>query len=115
MAAIREFNSNKIKRTFWPFTLKDKVDENGNVVERGKRIIVRMPKKCVFEAIKQIQADGEEADATAVYDIMDAILNNNMNRVHVEREVIEDYDVEECTAVFDAYMGFVDQLKADPN
>ena len=31
--AVKEFNMNKIKRTFWPFTLKDKKDENGNVVE----------------------------------------------------------------------------------
>ena len=30
--AVKEFNMNKIKRTFWPFTLKDKKDENGNAV-----------------------------------------------------------------------------------
>ena len=49
--AVKEFNCNKLKRTFWPFTLKDKVDENGNVVEKGKKIVVRMPQKKVFEAI----------------------------------------------------------------
>ena len=53
--AVREFNCNKIKRTFWPFTLKDKKDEEGNVTEKGKKIIVRMPQKGVFEAIKEIQ------------------------------------------------------------
>ena len=37
--AVKEFNCNKLKRTFWPFTLKDKVDENGNVVEKGKKIV----------------------------------------------------------------------------
>ena len=31
--AVKEFNCNKLKRTFWPFTLKDKVDGDGNVVE----------------------------------------------------------------------------------
>ena len=41
--AVKEFNCNKLKRTFWPFTLKDKVDENGNAVEKGKKIVVRMP------------------------------------------------------------------------
>ena len=46
--AVKEFNMNKIKRTFWPFTLKDKKDENGNVVEKGKKIIVRMPQKGVL-------------------------------------------------------------------
>ena len=52
--AVKEFNCNKLKRTFWPFTLKDKVDKNGNVVEKGKKIVVRMPQKKVFEAIKEI-------------------------------------------------------------
>lgn len=56
--AVKEFNMNKIKRTFWPFTLKDKKDENGNVVEKGKKIIVRMPQKGVFEAIKDVEANG---------------------------------------------------------
>lgn len=37
--AVKEFNMNKIKRTFWPFTLKDKKDENGNVVEKGKKLL----------------------------------------------------------------------------
>lgn len=114
--AVKEFNSNKIKRTFWPFTLKDKTDEDGEVIERGKKIIVRMPQKGVFEAIKQIQTeDEEETDITAVYDIMEAVLNNNMNRVHIKREEIEDYDIEECTAILEAYMEFVDQLKTNPN
>lgn len=112
--AVKEFNSNKIKRTFWTFTLKDKKDENGEVVERGKRIIVRMPQKGVFEAIKQLQEEGE-TDVTAVYDIMEAVLNNNMGRVRVKREEIEDYDIEECTAILEAYMEFVDQLKTNPN
>lgn len=114
--AVKEFNSNKIKRTFWPFTLKDKTNEDGEVIERGKKIIVRMPKKGVFEAIKQIQTEEEEeTDITAVYDIMEAVLNNNMCRVRVTREEIEDYDIEECTAILEAYMDFVDQLKANPN
>ena len=52
--AVKEFNCNKLKRTFWPFTLKDKTDKDGNVVEKGKKIIVRMPQKQVFEAIKEI-------------------------------------------------------------
>lgn len=116
MGIIKEFNCNKINRTFWPLTLKDKTDENGNVVERGKKIVVRMPQKGVFEAIKQIQAeDDEEADVTAIYDIMEAVLNNNMGRVHIDRETIEDYDIEECNAILNAYMDFVDKLKSNPN
>lgn len=53
--AVKEFNCNKLKRTFWPFTLKDKVGENGEVLEKGKKIVVRMPQKQVFEAIKDLE------------------------------------------------------------
>lgn len=69
--AVKEFNMNKIKRTFWPFTLKDKKDENGNVVEKGKKIIVRMPQKGVFEAIKDVEANGtgEDADTSTIYNL----------------------------------------------
>ena len=104
--AVKEFNMNKIKRTFWPFTLKDKKDENGNVVEKGKKIIVRMPQKGVFEAIKDVEANGtgEDADTSTIY-----------NLVKVSAEEVESYDIEECTAILNAYMEFVDELKANPN
>ena len=117
--AVKEFNCNKLKRTFWPFTLKDKTDKDGNVVEKGKKIIVRMPQKQVFEAIKEIQ-DVEEENATvedteAIYRLLAAVLNNNMNHVRVTEKNLEDYDIEECTAILEAYMAFVDELKTNPN
>ena len=117
--AVIEFNCTKLKRPFWPFTLKDKVDGDGNVVEKGRKIIVRMPQKQVFEAIKEIQ-DVEEENATvedteAIYRLLAAVLNNNMNRVRVTEKDLEDYDIEECTAILEAYMVFVDQLKTNPN
>lgn len=115
--AVKEFNMNKIKRTFWPFTLKDKTDEAGNVVEKGKKIIVRMPQKGVFEAIKEVEANGmgEDADTSTIYNLVAAVLNNNMGRVKVSVEEVENYDIEECTAILEAYMEFVDELKTDPN
>lgn len=115
--AVKEFNMNKIKRTFWPFTLKDKKDENGNVVEKGKKIIVRMPQKGVFEAIKDVEANGtgEDADTSTIYNLVAAVLNNNMGNVKVSAEEVESYDIEECTVILNAYMEFVDELKANPN
>ena len=115
--AVKEFNMNKIKRTFWPFTLKDKKDENGNVVEKGKKIIVRMPQKGVFEAIKDVEANGtgEDADTSTIYNLVAAVLNNNMGKVPVTEEDVADYDIEECTAILDAYMEFVNELKQNPN
>lgn len=115
--AVKEFNMNKIKRTFWPFTLKDKKDENGNVVEKGKKIIVRMPQKGVFEAIKDVEANGtgEDADTSTIYNLVAAVLNNNMGKVPVTEADVADYDIEECTAILNAYMEFVDELRQNPN
>lgn len=117
--AVKEFNCNKLKRTFWPFTLKDKVDKNGNVVEKGKKIVVRMPQKKVFEAIKEIPDMDEDnptiEDTESIYRLLAAVLSNNMGKVPVTAEDVEDYDIEECTAILEAYMEFVDELKANPN
>lgn len=115
--AVKEFNMNKIKRTFWPFTLKDRKDENGNVIEKGKKIIVRMPQKGVFEAIKDVEANGtgEDADTSTIYNLVAAVLNNNMGKVPVTEEDVADYDIEECTAILNAYMEFVNELKQNPN
>lgn len=117
--AVKEFNCNKLKRTFWPFTLKDKVGENREVLEKGKKIVVRMPQKQVFEAIKDLEEMDEEnakiEDTDSIYRLLAAVLNNNMGKVPVKAEDVEDYDIEECTAILKAYMEFVDELKADPN
>lgn len=117
--AVKEFNCNKLKRTFWPFTLKDKVGENGEVLEKGKKIVVRMPQKQVFEAIKDLEEMDEEnakiEDTDSIYRLLAAVLNNNMGKVPVKAEDVEDYDIEECTAILKAYMEFVDELKKDPN
>ena len=93
------------------------VDENGNVVEKGKKIIVRMPQKGVFEAIKDVEANGtgEDADTSTIYNLVAAVLNNNMGNVKVSAEEVESYDIEECTAILKAYMEFVDELKQNPN
>lgn len=58
------------------FTLKDKVDENGNVVEKGKKIVVRMPQKKVFEAIKEIP-DMDEDNATAEDTVINEYLDED--------------------------------------
>lgn len=117
--AVKPFNCNKIKRTFWPFTLKDKVDEKGNVVEKGKTITVRMPQKGIFEAIQEIQnmdeTEAQAQDANVIYDLLAAVLTNNMNKIKITTSDIEDYDIEECTEILKAYMEFVDELKSDPN
>lgn len=116
--AVVPFNCNKIKRTFWPFTMKDK-EENGKVIEKGKKLIVRMPQKGVFEAIKALDGLDEESpaldDTDAIYNLLAAVLNNNMGGVKITVADLADYDIEECTAILDAYMEFVDELKTDPN
>lgn len=116
--AVKEFNCNKIKRTFWPFTLKDKVDENtGEVTEKGEKIIVRMPQKGVFESIQEFQnIEEEEAqDVSVIYDLLSKVLSNNMTKKKITAQDLADYDIEECTEILKAYMEFVDELKTNPN
>lgn len=72
-----------------------------------------MPQKGVFEAIKDVEANGtgEDADTSTIYNLVAAVLNNNMGNVKVSAEEVESYDIEECTAILNAYMEFVDELK----
>lgn len=116
--SVTPFNCNKIKRTFWPFTMKDK-EESGKVVEKGKKIIVRMPQKGVFEAIKGLDSlDGDNPameDTDAIYNLLAVVLSNNMGGEKITAADLADYDIEECTAILNAYIEFVDELKADPN
>lgn len=78
---------------------------------------ILMPQKGVFEAIKDVEANGtgEDADTSTIYNLVAAVLNNNMGNVKVSAEEVESYDIEECTAILNAYMEFVDELKANPN
>lgn len=116
--AVIPFNCNKIKRTFWPFTMKDKKDGE-KIVEKGKKLVVRMPQKGVFEAIKALDGMDEEnatmEDTDAIYNLLAAVLNNNMGGAKITTADLADYDIEECTAILNAYMEFVDELKTDPN
>lgn len=54
-------------------------------------------------------------DTSTIYNLVAAVLNNNMGNVKVSAEEVESYDIEECTAILNAYMEFVDELKANPN
>lgn len=113
--AVREFNCNKIKRTFWNFTMKDRV-EDGKVVEKGKRLVVRMPQKGVFEAIKDLenQEEGQE-DVDTIYNLLAAVLNNNMGKIKVTQKELYDYDIEECMEILKEYIAFTEGLKTNPN
>ena len=133
--AVKEFNCNKLKRTFWPFTLKDKVDENGNVVEKGKKIVVNQVNdqlhlmdalevsvsRIVASLAQSLEAclhqsdNATAEDTEAIYRLVAAVLNNNMGKVPVTEEDVADYDIEECTAILNAYMEFVNELKQNPN
>lgn len=127
--AVTAFNCNKIRHTYWPFTFKDRKDEAGNVVP-GKKIMVRMPTKGTFEKMQEIQdireMEESEVRADAVIDSMHGliaeILNNNLENPNpkkpkkpVREKDLENYDLEECSAILSAYMSFLDELRADPN
>ena len=82
--AVKEFNCNKLKRTFWPFTLKDKVGENGKSWKKERKLWCECHKKQVFEAIKDLEEMDEEnakiEDTDSIYRLLAAVLNNNMGK-----------------------------------
>lgn len=116
--SVQKFDCNKIKRTFWPFTMKDTTDEANKTV-KGQTLLIRMPGKGVFERIKEVQQmdeDNPELDnADGIYNLLSEVLSNNMQKKRITAADLEDYDIEECTQIINAYMGFVDELKNDPN
>lgn len=127
--AVAAFNCNKIKHTLWPFTFKDEEDENGKIIP-GKKIMVRMPSKGTFERIQDFQEiaeqDEDQLQAAGVIDSLHAliaeILNNNLENPNPKKPKkpvravdMENYDIEECIAILDAYTDFMDELKTDPN
>ena len=57
--AVKEFNCNKLKRTFWPFTLKDKVDENGNVVLSQEEAEKKIKKLGGYEKLYRIKFEAD--------------------------------------------------------
>ena len=109
----------QVKKDVLAFYLKGQGGRKRQCGGKGKKIVVRMPQKKVFEAIKEIP-DLDEDNATAedteaIYRLVAAVLNNNMGKVPVTEEDVADYDIEECTAILNAYMEFVNELKQNPN
>ena len=51
----------------------------------------------------------------SIYSLLIAVLGNNMGKVPITEADVADYDIEECTAILNAYMEFVDELKTNPN
>lgn len=109
--ANKSFNFGKMKRSFYPTTLKD-----------GKVVIVNMPKKSTFEKMQEISdLDEEEVDGKEVYktmlSLMAEILSNNKNGERITAEYLEseEYDIEEIVAYINDYGDFVNSIKNNPN
>lgn len=104
------FNFNKVKRSFMTVTLKNK-----------RKLIIKMPTKKTFEKMSALQE--VDADAMTFDDAMDTlgglcaeILSHNMTGERVtEKEITDNYDIEEMEALIDAYMEFVGGVKNNPN
>lgn len=105
------FDFNKIKKTFFNVTLKDRT-----------ALQVKMPKKKTFgkvKALRMLQED-ENADIDDVMDTMAGVmadcLSNNLNGVKVKPEQLENYDIEEMTAFIEEYYEkFVGKIQNNPN
>lgn len=86
-------------------------------LKKARKLLSVCHKRAFLKQLKDVEANGtgEDADTSTIYNLVAAVLNNNMGNVKVSAEEVESYDIEECTAILNAYMEFVDELKANPN
>ena len=110
MARVNNFNFNKIKRSFFNVTLKDK-----------RLLQVKMPKKKTFEKLQALQ--NIDKDEVGIEDIMDTIaalcaetLSHNLTNEHISAEYInENYDIEEMFEFIKEFYVFVGDNTNSPN
>ena len=104
------FDFNKIKRTFFNFTLKD-----------GRKLVVKMPMKKTFEKISSLQeVDENEMSMDDALDTLGGlcaeILSNNMTSEKVDTKYMTDnYDIEEMQLFIESYYNFAAGVKDNPN
>lgn len=109
--ANKSFDFNKVKRSYFPTTLKD-----------GTKLQVKMPAKKTFEKllaldISEASSKEEAVEVISALDTMCAeLLSNNVAGHDVDADYMNDnYDFEEKMLFLDAYMDFVNDAKNDPN
>ena len=94
-----------------------------SAIERGTEQKTNAILKSYF---KQQGMEESEIQAAGVIDSLHAliaeILNNNLENPNpkkpkkpIKAEDLENYDIEECMAILNAYTDFMDELKTDPN
>ncbi len=106
MARNMSFNINNFERATWSFTGKDE-----------KLLLVRMPRKHVFDRMAGIQTDASFDEVNEQFSVIIAeILSNNQTGKKVTaQQVNDDYDFEEKLEIFNQYMEFVKGATSDPN
>lgn len=104
------FDFNKIKRSFFNVTLKDK-----------RKLQVKMPTKKTFEKLQALQNMKE--DEVEIDDMMDTFgalcaetLSHNLNNEEVTvAYMVDNYDIEEMTEFIKTFYAFVGGVAEDPN
>lgn len=107
------FDCGKFKRSFFNITLKN-----------GKRLQVKMPFKGTFDKMQLLQnIDTENQDEATIGEEMEGLaeviaegLSNNLNKYRVnKKEILENYDLEEMSAIIDTYFEFIASIKQSKN
>ncbi|MDL2250773.1 hypothetical protein LJC51_08980 [Lachnospiraceae bacterium OttesenSCG-928-J05] len=114
--ASRNFDFNKIQRSFMTIKLKE-----GTLTSGDATLVVKMPMKKTFEKMTAIQNQGTEDMSTddamdMIGGIVADILSNNMQKKKITTEDITDnYDIEEMMILLDKFMEFTESIQSDPN
>lgn len=109
MGKNRAFNINHFERSIFSFT--DRAD---------RVLLVRMPRKQVFDRMTDLQKQSSDADFTTTNDILNELLsevlsNNKQGREITSESISEEYDFEEKLEIFTQYMSFVTDAANNPN
>lgn len=87
-----------IEKKVFPFTFKD-----------GKKILVTMPTKKVFDELSSIDENSDES-TDQIYAALSKALSLNKAKKEISKEYLEkSLDIEDLMFVFQAYVNFVSE------
>ena len=92
----KELDLRNTKKDFFPLVFKD-----------GKKILVTMPTKKVFDELSSIEENSDES-TDQIYSALASALSINKAKKTITKEYLEkNVDIEELVIVFKAYVDFV--------
>ena len=102
----KELNLSNTKKSFFTLTFVD-----------GKKILVKMPTKKIFDELLNVQDNVESMEnLDEVLSVLSSALSNNMARKNISKEYLANQlDIEDIVVIFKAYTEFVQEAANSKN